>query len=84
MPLYDVKCPSCKHEEERLAKFDETIWCTRCGVQTQRVHKPARYIPFKERVFEHFGPDPILVKSKRQLRGLCKEHGVKSVYLEDG
>jgi putative FmdB family regulatory protein len=31
MPLYDFRCPSCKHRFEELVKLDEVPQCPKCG-----------------------------------------------------
>lgn len=31
MPLYDYRCPSCKHRFEELVKAGETPACPQCG-----------------------------------------------------
>lgn len=84
MPLYDTKCTICGHEEERLVKYDEAVRCGKCGAPSIRlVNQPNKVINFKPRWFEHFGPKPIFVESKKQLKMLCKEHECRSRYLED-
>lgn len=85
MPLFDVKCEECGLEEERLAKFNAVIRCSVCNGYAKRIHKaPHTFVQFKERVFEHFGPQSITVSSKKQLKELCKKYDVGSRYLMDG
>ena len=87
MPLYDTKCNDCGLEEERLARYKAVegneLRCSSCGGTVKILVRPSKFIPFQARWFEHFGPDPIYVESKKQLKALCKEHDVTSVYLAD-
>lgn len=37
MPLYDLYCDDCKHEEEKSLKLDqETPKCPKCGQQMKK------------------------------------------------
>src|SRR5687767_2585125 len=33
MPLYDFRCPSCRHSFEELVKLDQTPRCPACGAE---------------------------------------------------
>lgn len=38
MALYNFKCPSCKHEFEKLLRMDaENPECPKCGHETEKV-----------------------------------------------
>lgn len=36
MPLYDVKCEKCEHQEEVLARINVQLVCSKCGAQTKK------------------------------------------------
>ena len=86
MPLYDLKCLDCEHEEEVSAKISEykLIRCPICHGETKVVFsKPPGDSTFKARWYPHVGPEPIYVESKKQLAAECKKHGTRSAYLMD-
>lgn len=85
MPLYDFKCQKCSVHSEHIVKYElrNKQICPCGGIMELMWVKGHMFHPFKERVFSHFGPDEVLVTSKKQLKRLCKEHDCTSVYLAD-
>jgi len=78
MPLYDVKCLKCGHVAEisvHIEDRDKAI-CMKCGGQTKSLISTPNIHIFQPFIHEDFGDKPVLVKSKRHYRQLCKEHGV--------
>lgn len=84
LPLYDLKCDTCNVINERFCHYSELAQqlCSCGGTLTQTFGKQS-VILFEPRWFEHFGPEPIFVESKRHLRRLCKDFDCSSVYLMD-
>lgn len=84
MPLYDFYCPQCNKTEEHICKPDERDQqlCA-CGTKMEYRITPSRYIPFHEGWYPNLGPDPVYVSSKRQLKNICEERNLGSVYLDD-
>lgn len=84
MPSYDVKCNSCDKEFEEFTSIDARmdIKCT-CGGATTQVFNHGRSpkpVIFREGVYDHIGPNPIHISSKKQLLDECKKNGVYSNY----
>ena len=83
MPLYKVKCLSCKHEFDELCKAEDqdSIRCEKCNRSTERVFAapkgPSIYTKFPftlENVEEH----PVTFRTKGDLSRYCKEKGIAS------
>jgi len=79
MPMYDFDCPDCGQSFERLAKFEETIRCERCGAVTMRRFPSPNVIDDSVPggfVIENMGHKPMKFYSKSEykremeLRGL--------------
>lgn len=87
MPLYDFKCESedCGKIFEALSKWEDKDFkrCSSCDSPTQCLLSAPRHIPFHEGWYEHLGPEPVYVTSKRQLKDICEKNGKGSVYLDD-
>lgn len=87
MPIYDFQCESeaCGKIFEALSKWEDKDFkkCTSCGSDTQCLLSIPTIVSFHEGWYEHLGPKPIYVTSKRQLRGICDKNGKGSVYLDD-
>lgn len=86
---FNYKC-SCGEEFRKLMPLDEykTSPCPSCNEMVSAqvevlANKATSYIKFHEGWYEHFGPDPIYISSKRQLREVSEKTGKISHYLED-
>lgn len=85
MPTYLVHCKSCNLDEEHFVSIAErhNIEMS-CGhVGELRITSAAKYHPFPEGWWEHLGPEPVYVSSKKQLKRECEERGLYSRYLLD-
>jgi len=79
MPLYDYGCRECEAEWENMnfvAHRNDEV-CPECGCPTTyiRLGVIRKQIQFPEGVWEHLGPEPLEINSKRQLREEVKKRG---------
>lgn len=79
MPLYNYQCKSCAAEFEELRSIDSRkgAVCPKCESPAKLVVAAGsgRYHAFPEGWFEHIGPKPIYIETKKQLQQECKTHG---------
>jgi len=78
MPLYDYKCKECDHEFEEVRKIKDRyeVSCPKCTGKCDLLITCKKRDWFRPFVTEDFDDTPILVKSKRHYKELCKKHGV--------
>ena len=85
MPLHDYLCKSCDRTQlDVLTKHSdpESPKCPHCGTPMQRKVCAPRPVLFREGFYEHIAPEPIYVKSRRELKRVCAEHNCTSDYAE--
>jgi len=80
MPLYPFKCLQCGHEEDFTLPVEDRdrieIPCLNCNISMKRQIAFSQNIEiFKEDVWEHIGHDPMIIRSKKQLKEECKKNG---------
>ncbi len=81
MPLYDFKCENCGNVQEKFAKIDEITSPCDCGTEMKRLITSRYYVnPDIEYVTDNISGDPIRVSSRKQLRGLLRQHGLVERY----
>lgn len=86
MPMYDVRCAN-GHEDERLAKMDETVTCRICGLPAPRILKshPRNVISDEwagGKTFENGFATPQTFYSPSEYRKALKQNGFR--ILGDG
>lgn len=86
MPLYELKCLSCKKEFESFSKIDEreTIRCPGCGGKSKILMSLLNKDWFHPFTSEDFDGTPTEVRSKNHYKELCEKHGVYSRALGHG
>ena len=89
MPLYDFKCLEGHIKEVimTLEVHDEKkpVVCKSFGKEMKQVYTLGANIRiFKAEFYDHIGPQPIFIESKRQLKEECERHGVYSKQVEGG
>lgn len=84
MPLYDVKCQKCGRETEVTVHIEDRdkVICMNCGGHLKSLCSTGGKDWFREHVNEDFDGTPIVVKSRRHLKDLCKKHGVYARTLD--
>ena len=84
MPSYDYLCEKCgrKWEEFTTISGRNKVVC-KCGEKATKLISAGGGVipPFQEMVYEDICEEPILVKSKQQLRDECKKHNVIAARL---
>ena len=77
MPLYDYECTKCGLIEEFFASVDRRFKTCECGAMMKRVLSPRYYInPDVDFVTDNIDGKMTRITSRRQLRQMCKDHGV--------
>ena len=78
MPTYTYKCLSCGHEFDVTRPMKDSgkkTYC-KCGAFADKRFDVVRTHVFEKRVFEHLGPEPVYIESKKQLKRECVERGI--------
>ena len=83
MPLYDLLCLRCERTFEAFSKVNDRlkIRCS-CGGKTKILLTALNRDWFRPHINEDFDGTPIEVKSRGQLKELCKKHGVYARCLD--
>lgn len=81
MITYEYQCYECDNtwdEEREMVDRNNPSPCPECGsTETGRDFTGGvRVEVFEPMVYDHIGPDPILITSKRQLKEECNKAGV--------
>ena len=77
MPLYSYRCKSCdaEFEEIRSIKSRAKVRCPKCESPAKlTISGSGRYHAFPAGWFEHIGPKPLFIETKKQLIQECKNH----------
>lgn len=84
MPLYDIRCDTCKQDFEIFARVEDcrTIACPKCGEETRVLITGSSYHSFPEGWWEHIGPKPLRISSRSQLKEECKKNECYATYLD--
>lgn len=86
MILFDYRCTNCNKEFEDLRPRSDCkeSTCPNCGSKAKRLFTIRhRYKDFLEGWWHDIAPEPIYIKSRRQLRDECKKHNCYA-HLDDG
>ena len=89
MPIFDYRCPSCKHEDFDVfvSKYDEIVRCLQCGSEMSKLLTMSKQAKFAdvfpaEGVFlKHVSPEGKTFFSKKEMRSYEREHNVELGYL---
>lgn len=75
MPLYDFQCKPCNTQWERLARYQEDVWCPRCSGPADRLISRANinpdYEPYYDRAIDGW------VGSRAHRREIMRRHDMQ-------
>lgn len=84
MPVYDRACPSCGwSRDDCYESLAASMTCPSCGAETERVWRSARtsgVVPdeyTKPWMCEHLGHEPVLIRSRSQLKREMDARGLQ-------
>ena len=81
MPLYDYECEKCGMIDEFFAPIERRTKTCECGATMTRILSPRYYInPDIEIVTDNISGEMTRITSRKQLKQMCKEHGVMEKY----
>lgn len=86
MPIYDVRCESCKKEREVFCSVSESgsQVCDCGGLMRVVIATKVNFHRFRGGFHEHLAAEPIYIKSKKHLQDECRKRGLTSHYVEGG
>lgn len=87
MPIYEYLCQD-GHTTEKIIQgnpfrmeISRTMPCETCGMKAiRKMVNTVSVSVDNEWVCEHFGPKPVLVKSRKHMKELLKQHGLRQTH----